>query len=137
MRLLIRVCLVSCLLVAAARVQAQVSYCFQSADGKKLHLMFTLIDKDWQYGYVRYNMPEYGTVIKQKYSHVVESFNSPGLKEYMWEELRNDTVSGTYQFMKQNDSISNIIYTRYSDKQQFRFNNSNVGLQDCQCNWGQ
>jgi len=123
------------LLAGAIRSQAQQSYCFKSADGNKLHLQFTLIDKDWQYGYIRYNTPAYGIAIKKKYGHAVASLNNPGLWEYMWEELRNDTVTGTYQFMKQGEAITDIIYTRARDKQQFRFATAGTGIKDCECDW--
>jgi len=125
------------LLASALMVNGQLSYCFQSTDGNKLNLKFTLIDRDWKYGYVQYNQPMYGVFIRQKYNHLIESYNNPGMREYMWEEVRNDTVSGTYQFIMQGDSISNIRYIRTSDKKEFKFGNPNVGIVDCQCNWGE
>jgi hypothetical protein len=114
---------------------AQVSFCFQSTDGNKLNLKLTLIDKDWKYGYIRYNNPEYGIFIRQKLNHFVDSYNNPGLKEYVWEEVRNDTVTGTYQFMVQAEQITNIKYLRAVDKKEFRFEDTHKGIVDCECNW--
>jgi len=123
------------LLSAAIPASAQLSYCFQSADGNNLHLRFNLIDRDWKYGYIQYNKPMYGTFIRQKYNHLIESYNKPGMREYMWEELRNDTVTGTYQFIMQGDSVTDIRYIRTTDKKEFKFTNTNVGIIDCQCDW--
>lgn len=133
--LMIRFALIAGMLIAGAgNAAAQITYCFQSIDGNKLNLRFTLIDKDWKYGYIQYNKPEYGIFIRQKYSHPIDSYNSPGLTEYMWEEVRNDSVTGTYQFMKQAESISDIIYTRAKDKKQFKFG-TGTAFKDCECDW--
>jgi hypothetical protein len=113
----------------------QVSYCFQSSDGNKFNLKFTLIDKEWKYGYIKYNEPEYAIFIRQKYDRPVNSLNEPGLREYMWEEVRNDSVTGTYQFMKQGDEISNVVYKRALDKKEFRFSTVKAGIRDCECDW--
>ena len=126
---------VAILLLLAAPCHAQVSYCFRSTDGNNLNLKFTLIDQDWKYGYIQYNKPQYGIFIRQKYNHAVESLNEPGMREYMWEEVRNDSVTGTYQFMKLGDVISNIRYKREKDKKEFRFETTNVTITDCQCDW--
>ena len=123
------------LLSGIVNATAQLTYCFQSTDGNKLNLRFTLIDKDWKYGYIQYNKPEYGIFIRQKSKHPVDSYNNPGLIEYLWEEVRNDSVTGTYQFMIQAESISNIIYTRAIDKKQFKFGTANGAFKDCDCEW--
>lgn len=118
-----------------SHAKAQLTYCLKSTDGNNLKLKFTLIDKDWKYGFIQYNEPEYGIFIRQKYTHLVDSYNKPGLQEYMWEEVRNDTVTGTYQLMLQADAISDIIYTRTVDKKQFKFATTKIGIRGCDCEW--
>ncbi len=124
-------CAVLLCFLCACPAAAQVSYCFKSSDKNNLHLRFTLIDKDWEYGYIRYNKPEYGIPIKKVRSTVLMS----GGTEIVWEEQGKDTATGIYSFQLEGSAISNMIYIRAKDKEKFLFERTNTGFTDCECNW--
>ncbi len=122
--------------LVAARAEAQMSFCFKSSDRNNLNLRFTIIDKDWKYGYVKYNKPEYAIFVKLKEEKLVDSYRDhPDLRKYTWDEVVNDTVIGSYQFMLQGASFSDFIYVRAKDKKKFRFESTGTGLVDCECDW--
>jgi len=130
------VLVVLCLALAGLQCRAQMSFCFSSSDKNKLNLRFSIIDKDWKYGYVKYNKPMYAVFVKQTQDKLIESYpDHPDLREYKWDEIVNDTVTGMYQFRLQGASFSDIIYIRAKDKKKFRFEGTSVGTIDCECDW--
>jgi hypothetical protein len=115
---------------------AQLSFCFSSSDRNNLNLQFNIIDKDWKYGFVKYNRPEYAIFVKLiEVKTINVSAGHPDLRLYNWAEIVNDSVSGNYSFLLQGDTFSEICYIRAKDKKKFKFEKVNVGFADCGCDW--